>query len=417
MVNRHTIWLAWRNLRNPRRGFGLSVMTNVSIGGVAIGVMALVVVLSIMGGLARSLRQSMYEGTPHVEVQRRTDKALGFSMQRYPLSFFKDKFPNMQAIQPYIRSDVVLKNERHLSTATLFAIDPDSNSKLWGFQRPLELFGSTVKRVSSADAQPQIMLGEGLAYQLGVELGDTLLVLNPNRHTGSEVGAVASAFEVVGIFATTLFNYDEKWAVVTLAAGRKFMPDYDPSLDTEQYVSGVAMNFSNPDELKSSMFDLAGTPLRAVTWQENNEAVIFALQLERIAMGAILLLVVLVASFSIGSTMMMTVFYRRSQIALLRALGICKRRTFQVYLVQGLLIGAVGTALGMSFGLAALLLLDKMPIPLPTDIYVLNALAVRFLWQDYLLIGILALFLSSLSATYPAAVAARASPTKGLAIA
>ena len=415
-MNKCIIWLAWRNLRNPRRGFGLSVMTNVSIGGVTIGVMALVIVLSIMGGLARSLRQSMYEGTPHVEVQLRTNKALGFSMKRYPLSFFRDKFPQMQAIQTYVRNDVVLKNERHLSTATLFAIDPDADSKLWGFQRPQHLLGNAVQH-TLAGAYPQIMLGQELAYQLGVELGDTVLVLNPNRHAGSEVGAIARAFTVVGIFATALFNYDEKWAVVTLPEGRKFMPDYDQSLDAELYVSGVAMNFPNPDKLDNSIADLSSTPLRAVTWKDNNEAVIFALQLERIAMGAILLLVVLVASFSIGSTMMMTVFYRRSQIALLRAIGICQRRTFQIYLTQGLLIGVVGTVLGMSFGLLMLLMLDKMPIPLPTDIYVLNSLTVRFLWQDYLLIGILALLLSSLSATYPASVAAKASPTKGLAIA
>ena len=391
-------------------------MTNVSIGGVAIGVMALVVVLSIMGGLARSLRQSMYEGTPHVEVQLRNDKALGFSMKQYPLAFFQDKFPQMQAIQTYVRNDVVLKNERHLSTATLFAINPDADSKLWGFQRPHHLLGKTVQH-TSVGTHPQIMLGQELAYQLGVEVGDSVLVLNPNRQAGSEVGAIARTFSVVGVFATALFNYDEKWAVVTLPEGRKFMPDYDSSLDTEQYVSGVAMNFPNPDKLDSSIADLSDTPLRVVTWKDNNEAVIFALQLERIAMGAILLLVVLVASFSIGSTMMMTVFYRRSQIALLRAIGICQRQTFQVYLAQGLLIGVVGTVLGMSFGLLMLLMLDKMPIPLPTDIYVLNALTVRFLWQDYLLIGILALLLSSLSATYPAAVAARASPTKGLAIA
>ena len=408
------MWLAWRNLRNPRRGFGLSVMTHVSIGGVAIGVMALVVVLSIMGGLARSLRQSMYEGTPHVEVQRRMDKALGFSMKQYPESFFQSKFPQMLAIQPYVRSDVVLKNERHLSTATLFAVDPDTRSKLWGFQRPLQMLGKAAQHTRTGFA-PQIMLGEGLSYQLGVELGDTVLVLNPNRHAGSEIGAVARAFEVVGIFTTTLFNYDEKWAVVTLPEGRKFLPDYDQSLDTDLYVSGVAMSFPDPDNLDGSIADLSDTPLRAVTWKDNNEAVIFALQLERIAMGAILLLVVLVASFSIGSTMMMTVFYRRSQIALLRAIGICKRRTFQIYLAQGLLIGIVGTVLGMIFGLLLLLVLDKVPIPLPTDIYVLNALAVRFLWQDYLLIGILALLLSSLSATYPASVAANASPTKGLA--
>ena len=410
-------WLAWRNLRNPHRGLGLSVMTNVSIAGVAMGVLALVVVLSIMGGLARSLKESMYRGMPHVEVRMRENPMHGFSLLEYPLSFFKQKFPQAQAIVPYVQADVVLKNDRHLSTATLFAIDPAVSKKIWGFQKPISMQGRAITATAQGQL-PAIMVGSDLSYQLGVDVGDELVILNASAiaHAGSNVSASARTFRVVGIFTTGLFNYDEKWAVVPFKEGRKFLPDYDPSLEAEKYVSGVALNFHNPDKVEEQTDTLQGSPLQAVSWKESNASVMFALKLERFAMGAILLLIILVASFSISSTMMMTVFYRRSQIALLRAIGLCRVKTFQVFLLQGLLIGVLGATIGMLLGLLVLLVIDKMPIPLPTDIYVLKSLSVRFLWRDYLVIGILALFLSSLSATYPASVAALASPSKGLGI-
>ena len=221
-------------------------------------------------------------------------------------------------------------------------------------------------------------------------------------------------FTLAGIFHTGLFTYDGKWAVIALSEGRKFLPDYDVSLDEEQYVSGVALNFPDPDRVEHAAQLLAQTKLKGLTWKETNSSLLFALQLEKFAMGAILMLIVLVAAFSISGTMMMTVFYRRHQIALLRAMGLTARRTYRVFLTQGVLIGTIGVSAGMLVGIAILLVLANYPIPLPQEIYYLGNVPVRFLWHDYLVIGMLAWLLSLLSAVYPAAVATKEVPSKGL---
>ena len=416
--NNSVLWLAWRNLINPRRGFGLSAMTFVSIAGVTLGVMALTVVLSVMGGFERDMKAKMLKGLPHLEVYLRDNPTHGFSLHQYPLTWFRQAFPRAELVEPFVQVDVVLKHNRHLSSAVLFAVEPTKGGQLWGFrQRDALLEGSYQGlRPRHRDALPGILLGDGLAVQMGAEVGDEITILNPNSALTAAGGlsTTARVFALAGIFHTGLFTYDGKWAVIALPEGRKFLPDYDVSLDEEQYVSGVALNFSDPDRVEHAAQLLAKTKLKGLTWKETNSSLIFALQLEKFAMGAILMLIVLVAAFSISGTMMMTVFYRRHQIALLRAMGLTARRTYRVFLTQGVLIGTIGVSSGVLLGIAILLVLANYPIPLPQEIYYLGNVPVRFLWYDYLIIGMLAWLLSLLSAVYPAAVATKEVPSKGL---
>ncbi len=419
-VLRHNsvLWLAWRNLSNPRHGFGLSVMTFVSIAGVTLGVLALTVVLSVMGGFERDMKAKMLKGLPHLEVYLRDNPLHGFSLHQYPLAWFQRTFPQAALIEPFIQVDVVLKHNRHLSAAVLFAVEPSKGGQLWGFRRRDALLEGSYRGLQPRhdSSPPGILLGDGLAVQMGAEVGDEITILNPNSALTAAGGLATSArvFTLVGIFHTGLFTYDGKWAVIALAEGRKFLPDYDVSLDEEHYVSGVALNFPDPDRVTSAARRLAQTPLKGLTWKETNSSLIFALQLEKVAMGTVLMLIVLVAAFSISGTIMMTVFYRRHQIALLRALGLTARRTYWVFLAQGVLIGTIGVSGGMLMGITILLLLANYPIPLPQEIYYLGNVPVRFLWRDYLVIGMLAWLLSLLSAVYPATVATREMPSKGL---
>ena len=415
--NNSVLWLAWRNLINPRRGFGLSVMTFVSIAGVTLGVLALTVVLSVMGGFERDMKAKMLKGLPHLEVYLRDNPTHGFSLHRYPLTWFRQAFPQAELIEPFIQVDVVLKHSRHLSSAVLFAVEPTKGGQLWGFRQSDALLEGSYRglRPRRREALPGILLGDGLAEQMGAEVGDEITVLNPNSAiSAGGLATTARVFTLAGIFHTGLFTYDGKWAVISLAEGRKFLPDYDVTLDEERYVSGVALNFPDPERVDHAARRLASTPLKGLSWKETNSSLIFALQLEKFAMGAILMLIVLVAAFSISGTMMMTVFYRRHQIALLRAMGLTARRTYRVFLTQGLLIGTIGVSGGMLIGIAILLVLANYPIPLPQEIYYLGNVPVRFLWHDYLVIGMLAWLLSLLSAVYPAAVATKEVPSKGL---
>lgn len=437
------IWIAWRNLVARNRRAGLSFMTVVSIAGVAIGVAALIVVLSVMGGFEQDLRNKMLRGQPHLEVINKESGVVGFSLKDYPVSTFKNAFPEATDIQPYTQADVVMKQGRHLTSAIIFGVEPDRQQHLWGFNGAMiEGEMDSIGRLhppANADEddeveRPGILLGEQLAEQLGADLGDEIIVLSPQANVGSALsgGTVSRQYVVSGKFRTGLFNYDTKWAVVSLNEGRKFMPDYDFSLDEEDYVTGVAVNVRDPmkiRELVARVF-LPASPgdlpknvaemlpadkLEPLTWEKANKSLLFALKLEKFAMGSILMLIVIVAGFSISGTMMMTVFHRRGQVSLLRSLGMSRSDVNKLFLSQGFTIGTVGIAAGLALGIAICLLIKSFQfIQLPAGVYHLKFLPCKWLWFDYAVICSMAWCFSLVASTYPAFTAARQDPGQGL---
>src|SRR5690606_8989161 len=144
--------------------------------------------------------------------------------------------------------------------------------------------------------------------------------------------------------------------------GRKFMADYDYGLDEERYVTGIAVNLNDPMAAEQRLEKLSKLPkFEAVTWQKANKSLLFALKLEKFAMGSILMLIVVVAAFSISGTMMMTVFHKRTQVSLLRAIGMTRADIAKLYLSHGVAIGVVGVGLGALFGIAVCFLIHSLP--------------------------------------------------------
>ena len=408
-------WLAWRQVV-AKKGKSLSVMTWISILGVSIGVAALVVVLSVMGGFAADLKDKMFRGLPHIELLAE-NAAVGFSLDEYPLSTFEQIIPSAVGIEPFTKADVVVKNGKNLASMVLFGIDPARGGALWGFSTALHE-GSVRELLMKTGEIAGVMLGESLAVQLGVSVGDTIRILNPQTHVTNALagGTLSLEFQVVGIFTSDLSNYDARYGVVNLEAGRKFMPDYDISLDEKHYVTGIAINLPNPEEVEQYEARLhAGTPLTISTWQTVNRSILFALKLEKYTMGCILLLIVLVAAFSISATMMMTVYHKRHQIALLRSIGFSQQSILRLFLLQGFSIGMVGVLIGLVMGVGLCVLLYYFQfVDLPIGIFSQRKLPVKFLPVEYGVISVCAWALSLLAAAYPARVAAQQDPGIGL---
>lgn len=393
-------------------------MTVVSVLGVMIGVAALVTVLSVMGGFEQDLKSKMFRGLPHLEVLAQNAIA-GFSLQQYPLSYFEQAYKEATGVEPFVQSDVVIKRNKHLASITLFGIDPAQGGKLWGFsQGMIEGEISDLSEKGSDNSKPKIILGESLAIQLGADVGDEIRILSPQaRVTDALSGAtMLDIFEVVGIFMTDLPRYDSKYAVVNLSAGRKFVPDYDSSIDSKEYVTGVAVNFDQPelvDQYKARMNK--ESHLQTITWKTVNKSLLFALKLEKFTMGAILLLIVLVAAFSISGTMMMTIYHKRSQVALMRSLGMEQKDIAKLYLTHGCLVGLIGVFLGLCLGLTICSLLYYFQfVDLPAGIYQQKKLPVKFLPFEYVVVSVCAWLLSLGASLYPAVVAAKQDPGTGL---
>lgn len=401
-------------------------MTTFSILGVVIGVAALIIVLSVMGGFEQDLKGKMLRGQPHLEIISENPLA-GFSLKEHPISEFKKLYPSAEGIEPYTEADVVLTHGKHISAVVLFGIDPKIGGALWAFdtsmtEGKLEGVGSLHAPIIPMTRQkvqwPGIVLGDSLASQLGADIGDEITVLSPQASSSATVmsgGTFSRSYTVVGLFHTGLFNYDSKWGVVSLDEGRKFMADYDPSLDDDQYVTGVGVNTKDPMNIDAFKDKLKIKELQGKSWKDTNSALLFALKLEKYTMGSILLLIVLVAAFSISGTMMMTVYHKKQQICLFRSLGMSEGDVGRLYLLQGFTIGTVGIIGGVILGLAACFVLQQLRFAdLPANLQSLRSLPVKYLPAEYVVICAAAWTLSVLGAFYPARIAAKQNPSQGL---
>ena len=422
-------WLAWRQFSARRQGGGLSFMTVVSIAGVAIGVGALVVVLSVMGGFEADLRRKMLSGEPHIEIISSGNALAGFSLKEHSIASFKKAFPNATAIQPFVSSDVVLKRRAFVTSATLIGVNSDvENTGLWAFDGAFT-DGSMSSLYSHHRARlpqqlgvyqdlPGIALGDQLALQIGADIGDEITVLSPQASSSSALagGTLARRYVVTGKISTGLANYDGKWSIVSLEEGRYFMPDYDASLAEEEYVTGVAMNVPDPLKLESYVAKLKKWPdLLPKTWQMTNKSLLFALKLEKFTMGSILMLIVLVAAFSISGTMIMTVFHKRNQVSILRSLGMSQLEIAKLFLAHGFTIGTVGVLLGFLGGIGICWLIKSTPlVPLPEGMYYLRTLPVKFLPAEYGVICFCAWVFALLASAYPAMAASAQNPSDGV---
>lgn len=426
-TNRHIIWMACRNLVT-RSGFGLSFMTFISIAGVAVGVATLIIVLSVMGGFEQSLRQKMLGSEPHLELFAENATA-GFSLNDVPIAKVQELFPKATGIQAFTRADVVLKHRKHLQSAQLYGLDPNQERPLWSFARritdgdflAIDKLNTPIITEDGEDHEwPGIAIGEGLAGNLGVDLGDEIIVINPQAATDSAAALSGATtirhYVLVATFRTGDPKYDSKVAIVSIDQGRKFMPDYAPFLDTEHYVTGIGLNLLDPYAVEKA--DQRIEPLssmQAVTWQTANKSLLFALKLEKFAMGSILMLIVVVAAFSISGTMMMTVFHKRMQVSLLRALGMTQVGIAKLYMAHGFAVGTVGILIGFLIGMAVCWIIPNASfLSLPTGIYYQDRLPVKFLPDTYMVICGAAWIFSLVASTYPALTAARQDPSAGL---
>ena len=398
-------WLAWRQFSARRQGGGLSFMTVVSVAGVAIGVGALVLVLSVMGGFEADLRRKMLAGEPHMEIIAASNALAGFSLKEYPLGDFVKAFPKAPAIEPFVSSEVVLKRRSFVNAGTVIGVRPEvEGTKLWAFDGAFiegkleDLFKTHRPRLPQnpdvIQNLPGIALGDQLALQIGADIGDEITLLSPQASSSSAMagGTLARRYVVTGKISTGLFNYDAKWCVVSLDEARYFMPDYDASLSEDLYVTGVAMNVSDPMNMEPYVNKTKKwADLTAKTWQVTNKSLLFALKLEKFTMGSILMLIVLVAAFSISGTMIMTVFHKKGQVSILRSLGMTQGEIARLFLAHGFTIGTVGVAFGLLGGVGICYLIKSTHVfPLPEGIYYLRTLPVKFLPFEYFVICVCA---------------------------
>jgi lipoprotein-releasing system permease protein len=406
-------FIARRYLAARRGGRLLSLITWIALGGVTVGVTALIVVTGVMTGMQEDLRGKILSSTAHVMV---LEQGEDLRMQEWRAVLDTARtIPGVRAASPFIFSSVNLKRGDYAQPADLYGVPLDS--ALAGGTRIEEQIRSGLYDLGRTDSGlAPLLVGSGLADRMQIFAGDTLVIIAFENLRVDAFGIPTPAivpFEVTGTFTTGMYDYDMKNVYTPMIEAQRLL-----DLVASDQVSGVAVQLDNPDEADGVAADLhrrLGFPYFAQSWMTTNAALFSALKLEKLAMGLILFLIVLVAAFNIVSTLVMVVADRTREIGILKSMGLTARGVLRVFMLQGMWIGVAGTLMGTAAGLVLAVLIDRYEIiRIPAEVYFVDRLPVSIRLADVATIVCASVAVSLLATIYPALQAARLEPVEAI---
>ena len=392
--------------------FFVSFITWVSLVGVALGVAALITVLSVMNGLESELRTRLLSLTAHATLNA-AGAPIGDWLTRIRQL---QGSPGLTAAAPFLDTDAMLSRQPSMSGAIVRGIDP-------GLEAQVSSIGDAMREGRLSDLTPnsnRIILGRMLAYQLQVGMGDQVTVMIPGNAGGASDAIVPRLrdFYVVGIFEVGLQEHDSVLALVNLQDAEAFRGIDGPT--------GIRLKFYDvlkAPELARSAAARLSLGLQVRDWTEDNQAYFRAIRIEKTMMGLMLMLIVAVAVFNIVATLIMVVNDKRTDIAILRTVGLSPGGIIAVFMTQGVLIGWIGAALGVALGLALACNVDVI-VPfleqtfgfhfMDPDVYYISGLPSEVHPGDVVRIGTAAFILTLAATVYPALQAARTQPAEAL---
>ena len=420
-------FIALRYLKAKRQEAFISLITLISIVGVAVGVMALIVVISVMSGFETHLRTKIlginsdilvrsYQG-PFGDVQGVMDKVLEIEASEKDLWH---KFTSLLdrghgslkvvAATPVVYIQALLMSGKAVSGAAIRGVDPATVKSVVNIGKVVQ--GAGIESLGADHAAPSIIIGRELARNLGVGVGQAIQIVLP-RGTLSPVGMLPKirTFHVAGITSTGVYEYDSSLAFISLKAAQKLA-------GIGQKVHALELKSSDlyrADRLSRAIARELGFPFWTMDWQQMSRNLFSALKLEKLAMFIVLTLIVLVAAFNIVSTLTMLVMEKKQDIAILKAIGATDRVILRIFVYSGLLIGLIGTGFGVAGGTILCKLLSRYKfIKIPSEVYYTDTLPVLLRSQDVIVIAASAILICFLATIYPARQAARINPSEAL---
>ncbi|MBI3540662.1 MAG: ABC transporter permease [Deltaproteobacteria bacterium] len=369
--------LAMHFLLSRREGRFLSMATLVAILGLAFGVSALLVALSVVSGFEKEYKKSILGFNSHLIVLKadeiRDPEGLIQDLTRY------EKFGKMVGVSPFIYREGMAVSGTKVKGIVLKGVDFEKYSRLSHLK---------IERTVSDPKLPQLILGKKLSEELQLKPSDsTLRVLFPQGLQPESMGTKnIRSFVVTGNFESGLYEYDSSFALLSLSQAKDFF-------ETGGRVSGIEIWLEDPDRAEawaSAMRKEMSYPFEVTTWRELNENIFRALETEKFVFGLIMVVLIGVASLNILGTLMMLVLERQEEVSVLRTLGLTWKRVRKIFLFDGLLIGSAGIVLGLLLGGGVLFILEHwQPIHLESEIYFVSRVPVHFSFQTMgLVVGI-----------------------------
>ncbi len=418
----YEIFVGLRYLRAKRRNRTISLNTMVSIAGITLGVAALIGTVGIMTGFKEDIQAKILGTTAHIIVQDRMKD----SMSDYdPVTKQVATVPGVVAATPFVLKQVLLTTQTGVQGIVIRGIDPLregtvtelaknlSTGQLADLSRPVKVKQPNAENPTAPAVEtekPGIILGKELALRLGVFVGDTINVVSPVGPI-SAIGMVPKirTFALVGLFQSGMYEYDSSLAYIDLAEAQKFF-------NMGQTVSGIEIKVTDvfrAAETARSVEQSLGFAYGARDWMQMNRNLFSALKLEKTMMFLLLVLITIVASFNIVSTLTMIVTEKQKEIAILKAMGATRKSIRRIFMLNGLIIGLSGTAIGIPLGYAFLWLIQTFWTFDPT-VYYISRIPVHVQAMDVFLVAGSAIVISFAATVYPSLQAAKLAPVAAL---
>ncbi len=401
------LFVAWRHLRSKYTTGFISLISLFSIVGIAIGVAALIIVLSVMNGFEEVIRTRIIGMDAHIRLRAFHNEGVinpGAVMEQLQV------IDEITGMSPYILDKGMLRCGGRSEAAVLRGVDPATVDNVSDIRS--HIVSGELQFNSPGGQQNGIVLGRYLADKLACVLGDTLIAFSPSGMTSAFSRPQVERFVVTGIFELGMFEYDDVIAMVELPAAAGLF-------NLGERVHGIEIRLDDlykADQVKEEILEQLGRyPWYPLTWFEMHKNLFSWMKIERWMMFTVLSLIIAVAAFNIVTTLIMIVLERRKEIGILKAMGAGRGQIQKIFVLQGIFIGWVGTLAGVLLGFLICWVQWRFELlSLPPDVYFISAFPIKMQAGDFLLISMAALVISFLATLYPARKASRLLPVEAI---
>lgn len=408
MAKNFTYFIGFRYLWAKKQGF-ISLISFISVAGIALGVTALIVVISVMNGFHEDIRNRIIGTNAHV---------LAASYFKDGISDYREKLAAIRKIEhvkeaaPYFMGQVMVKFADRVEGIMLWGVIPGEMSKVNNLATQMIKGDIDFITKDLPDGKKGIVIGKELANMLGVDLGDELILVSPVfKQTPAGMIPKMVKMKVVGIFEVGHYEYDSSFAYVSIETAQGLF-------DKPDVITGMAIK---ADKLENAA--LVATEIHrnfkdiwARDWMAMNKNLFTALRIEKLAMFIILTMIVMVAAFNIASTLIMVVMRKTKDIGVLKSMGAANKDIMNIFVVQGVMTGVMGSIIGLLVGVAICTYLKIYPVSMPGggSVYYIDKLAVAMELRDLIIIPLCSIVISFFAALYPAYQASKLDPVEAI---
>lgn len=400
-------FVASRYLRAKRKQAVIAVITTIAVLGIGAGVAVLVIALALVTGFNEDIQTKLLSGTAHLNLLRSDGE---------PISDYQElveqlrRVPGVTAAAATTYFNVIVAGA-YQSGAIIKGVDLQASREANEVYNTI-ISGDVQSLAVTEPGQEGIILGKVLAKELNVKLGDYVTVISPQgRLTPFGVTPRQRQFRVGGVFHSGLYEYDSTWAYTSLSAAQQLVGLGDEATLIQMKVADIY----NVKQIARQVLSVVGSGYTTTDWQELNKPVFAALQIQRLVVVIVLTLMIFIAALNIITTLTMMVVEKTRDISILMAMGATPSSIMRIFMWQGLMVGAIGTCLGLIVGIATCLVADQYQlIRLPETIFSISYAPFHVRVRDAVAVGLLSLFISFVATIHPARQAARLNPAEGL---